>query len=84
MVYAQAMAVPAAKMQYVTGLYGKAPVTPVVSRFSRTDAILPGLNVPTLCFFFFQTNSDICFCICIRNVMLPEQKQAENQRQQQW
>ena len=82
MVYAQAMAVPAAKMQYVTGLYGKAPVTPVVSRFSRTDAILPGRKGPALSLIY--NNSDMCFCMCIRNVMLPEQEQAENQRQQQW
>ena len=56
MVYAQAMAVPAAKMQYVTGLYGKAPVTPVVSRFSRIEAITAGSSISS-----FQTNSDMCF-----------------------
>lgn len=55
MVYAQAMAVPAAKMQYVTGLYGKAPVTPVVSRFSSTEAILRNLSVSTLLFKLVAT-----------------------------
>ena len=45
MVYAQAIAVPAASIQYSKGSYGRAPVTPVVARLLRFSNIAATLVV---------------------------------------